>query len=66
VVWWKAEAAQWMLDDLILHFQGKIWILNLVSLSGTFWTLGGAEVKPDGTLGPEWPIYWFDPPSGPP
>jgi hypothetical protein len=40
--------------------------LTIVSLSGPFWTLAGNEVKPDGTFGDTWPIYWFDPPTGPP
>jgi len=65
-VWWKADAAQWMLTSLVEHFWGKKWVLTIVSLSGSFWTLAGNEVKPDGTFGDTWPIYWFDPPTGPP
>lgn len=65
-VWWKADAAAWMLEEVLGAMRGKNWYMAVVDLAAAPWKLVAVWYNPDGSVGGTYPVFWYTPPTGPP
>jgi len=64
--WWKADAALWMLEEVLGAMGGRTWEMGIVDLSASPWKLVAYWYTTSGTVGGSYPVFWYDPPTGPP